>query len=205
MTPVVQGIIIGFTLAVPIGPIGILCIRRSLIGGPRSGLIVGLSGATADVVYALTATLGLSLIIEFVDSHQLWMRLIGGLFLLVAGFQLARSQPAGHTPTMWERTEARASLSIFFLALTNPLTLFAFIAAFTAIGVHRIASQMSLVVLLVAGVFIGSLSWFTLLTGLARVFRQRLGAGGIRLINRIAGALLMLFGAVGVYLALRPL
>ena len=205
LIPLLHGIIIGFALAVPVGPIGILCIKRSLVGGTRSGLVVGLGGATADIVYALAAAFGVSLIIDFVDSQQLWMRLIGGCILLGAGFHLTRSRPSALTPAKWESTNTRAYISTLFLALTNPLTLLAFAAAFSTIGAQTMTGQVIPLVLLISGVFLGSLTWFSLLAGLARLFRQRLTARGIDIINKIAGALLMLFGVVGLYLALRAL
>jgi threonine/homoserine/homoserine lactone efflux protein len=205
MTPIIQGMIIGFALAVPIGPIGILCIKRTLTSGTRGGLVVGLSGATADILYALVAAFGIRLLMEFIDTQQLWMRLIGGLILLGAGFHLLRSRPDAQTTPKWESTETLAFFSTLALALTNPLTLFAFSAAFSAIGIQSLIADTSQVVRLIGGVSLGSFCWFALLTGLSRLFRHPLAAKGVYMINRVAGVLLMLFGVIGIVMALRTL
>ena len=205
LTPILQGIITGFALAVPIGPIGILCIKRSLTDGSRSGLVVGLSGASADVAYALSAAFGVRLIVDFVSEQEVWIRLGGAFLLMAVGFHVLRSRPTANPPTASRNLEARSYLSTLLLALTNPMTLFAFIAAFTSIGVQSMMDEPLSLMLLIVGVFVGSFSWFSLLAGLARRFRRTIGTGGTVLINRIAGALLMAFGIIGLLTVLRAL
>lgn len=200
---ILQGIIIGFALAAPIGPIGILCIKRSLTDGMRGGFAVGLSGATADVVYALCAAFGVQLVVDFVSEQQVWIRLVGAFFLLAVGFHLVRNQPSSDSPRVPRGLQARSYLSTLLLALTNPLTLFAFMAAFSSIGVESMTDDAWSLVPLIIGVFIGSLSWFILLGSLARRLSGGVGARGAVLINRIAGALLMLFGIIGLFTVLR--
>jgi len=205
LTPILQGIITGFALAVPIGPIGILCIKRSLTDGSRSGLVVGLSGASADVVYALSAAFGVRLIVDFVSEQEVWIRLFGALLLMAVGFHMLRSRPAANPSRASRNPETRSYLSTLLLALTNPMTLFAFVAAFTSMGVQSLMDEPSSLVLLILGVFVGSFAWFCLLAGLARRFRRTIGTRGTDLINRIAGALLMTFGIIGLLTALRLL
>jgi threonine/homoserine/homoserine lactone efflux protein len=198
-----KGIAIGFSLAVPIGPIGILCIRRTLARGSSRGFVIGLSGASADVVYALVAAFGVSLISEFVSVHQEWMRLAGGVLLLALGFHLVRTKPDTHAPTKRIKGETSVYVSTFFLALTNPMTLFAYAAAFSAIGVEGILGEYASLGFLVAGVFLGALLWFSLLTGLSHLFKKRITTGGLNVVNKVAGSLLMAFGLVGLWLGLR--
>jgi len=205
LTPIFQGIIIGFTLAVPIGPIGILCIKRSLTDGGRSGFLVGLSGASADVVYALSAAFGVRLIVDFVSEHEVWVRLFGAFLLMAIGLYMLRSRPTARPPVASRSLEARSYLSTLLLALTNPMTLFAFMAAFSSIGVQSMTDDAWTLVQLIVGVFVGSLCWFGLLGVIARQFRGTVGTRGILLINRIAGALLMVFGVVGLFTVLRAL
>jgi threonine/homoserine/homoserine lactone efflux protein len=200
---ILKGIIIGFSLAAPVGPIGVLCMRRTLARGGWRGFTVGLSGASADIVYALVAAFGVSLISDYIAAHEHWIRLVGGILLLILGLYLYRSHPEAHTSAKWVREEAQAFVSIFFLALTNPLTLFAYSAAFSGIGVESIMGDGISVILLVAGVFLGSLLWFTLLTSLTRLFRDRVTTHGLSIINKAAGTLLMLFGLLGVWSGLR--
>jgi len=205
LAPLFQGIIIGFALAVPIGPIGILCIKRTLTDGSRSGLLVGLSGASADVVYALSAAFGVRLIVDFVSEQELWVRLFGALLLVAIGVHMLRSRPTLNAPTASRTLEARSYLSTLLLALTNPMTLFAFMAAFSSIGVHDMMGDAGSLVLLIVGVFVGSLSWFGLLGAVARQFSGSVGTRGILLINRIAGGLLIVFGIIGLIAVLRAL
>ncbi len=202
MNPFLQGIIIGFALAVPIGPIGILCIKRTLTLGYKGGLVVGFAGASADVLYSAVAISGVSLIIGFIDTQQFWLRLAGGAILIGAGFHLVRTASRGSDAASWERTSTRAFVSTMAFALTNPLTLFAFIAAFSAVGMSSVVHEITRGVILIAGVFTGSLSWFGLLTILAHLLRERLDRRGVGMINKIAGALLILFGVVVIVVAL---
>ena len=204
LAPLFQGIIIGFALAVPIGPIGILCIKRTLTDGSRSGLLVGLSGASADVVYALSAAFGVRLVVDFVSEQELWVRLFGALLLVAIGVHMLRSRPTLNAPAS-RNLEARSYLSTLLLALTNPMTLFAFMAAFSSIGVHDMMGDAGSLVLLIVGVFVGSLSWFGLLGAVARQFSGSVGTRGILLINRIAGGLLIVFGIIGLIAVLRAL
>jgi threonine/homoserine/homoserine lactone efflux protein len=204
-TYILKGIIIGFSLAAPLGPIGILCIRRTLAQGSWRGFRVGLSGASADIVYAVVAAFGVTLISDFVTGHQQWIRIVGGILLLSLGFHTFRSRPDTHIPSNWMSGQAQVFASTFLLALTNPLTLLAYTAAFSAIGVARIVDDRVSVTLLVAGVFLGSILWFSLLTCLARIFKERVTIRGLGLINRVAGSLLMLIGTVGLWTGLHGL
>jgi threonine/homoserine/homoserine lactone efflux protein len=166
-TCLLKGIIVGFSLAAPVGPIGVLCVRRTLAHGGRHGFVVGLSSASADVVYAITAVFGVTLISNFVAGHQQWLRILGGIFLLILGFYTFRSRPDTNVPTKWINREAQVYFSTLLLALANPLTLFAYAAALSGIGIENIKSDRSYLTLLVIGVFLGSLLLSSLLTILA--------------------------------------
>jgi len=204
-TCLLKGIIIGFSLAAPVGPIGILCVRRTLTHGGWRGFVVGLSSASADVVYAITAAFGVTLISDFVAGHQQWVRLIGGILLLALGFHIFRSRPDAHIPTRVINREAGVYFSTLLLALTNPLTLFAYAAALSGIGVENIKTDRVYLMLLVVGVFLGSLLWSSLLTILARIFREKVSTRALGLVNKLAGSLLMLFGAIGLWTGLSGL
>lgn len=205
ITPILQGLIIGFALAAPIGPIGILCIKRSLTDGSRSGFMVGLSGASADILYALSAAFGVRLIVDFVAEQQVWIRLFGAFLLVAVGLRMMRGRPTGRPPANSRSLEARSYLSTLLLALTNPMTLFAFMAAFSSIGVQDMMDDPGSLMLLIIGVFVGSLSWFSLLGSLAIRFSGAIGTRGTVLIKRIAGIVLMVFGLIGLLTALSAL
>lgn len=191
-----RGLAIGFSLAAPVGPIGVLCIRRALAYGSKRGLIVGLSAACADMTYGIVAAFGVTLISNFIFTNQNLIRIVGGILLLFLGYHSFRSHPAKDTESNNSNGHARAFISTFFLTLTNPMTLFAFAAVFAAIGLERIIGDYSLASFLVVGVFLGSFCWFSLLTTLVHFFREKISTDGIALVNKIAGSLLILFGII---------
>jgi threonine/homoserine/homoserine lactone efflux protein len=191
-----EGIIVGFLLATPVGPIGILCVRHTLAYGRRHGLVVGLGGASGDVVYATVAAFGVRLISDYITEHQHLVRIVGGILLLVVGFYTFRSRPRTSVTSRSLVLHTRVFISTFLLAITNPATLVGFVTVFTMLGVHRILSVHVDVVALVGGVFVGSFLWFSSLTSLAKLLKERLTAEGLEKVNRIAGSLLMLLGAV---------
>lgn len=198
-----KGLVIGFSLAAPVGPVGVLCIRRTLAHGSRRGLIVGLSAASADMVYGIVAAFGVTLISDFISNQQHWFRLIGGILLIILGYRTFHAHPEKEKISNGGNNHARAYLSIFFLTLTNPMTLFAFAAVFAGVGLDKIVGDHSYASLLVAGVFLGSFLWFSSLTLMTRIFKEKVTTRGLVLINKIAGTLLILFGIVALGSGLR--
>jgi threonine/homoserine/homoserine lactone efflux protein len=189
-----RGLAVGFSLAAPVGPIGILCIRRTLAQGSKRGLFVGLGAATADMMYGIVAAFGVTLISNFITDNLNAIRLVGGVILLILGYRTFRSHPATDTKENESNGHTRAFLSVFFLTLSNPMTLIAFAAVFAGIGLERIVGDYSQAGFLVAGIFLGSFSWFSLLTTLVHFFREKISTAGIVIVNKIAGTLLILFG-----------
>ncbi len=193
-----KGIAIGFSLAAPVGPIGVLCIRRTLAEGRRSALSTMLGAATADMVYGLVAAFGVTLISEFVAQHTAWFRLIGGAIMLVMGARTYRAHIPPTPPRLTLNEHAGNFVTTLLLTLTNPLTLFAFAAVFAGVGTVQELSTTATAAMLVGGVFLGSLFWFGLLSTLTYVFRSFLRTKGLDLINRITGTLIVVFGAVAI-------
>lgn len=198
MTSFLQGLAIGFLLAAPIGPAGILCIRQTLSFGNRSGMFIGLSAASADIVYAIVAAFGVAAISEFVAVEQRWLRLASGIFLLAVGFYTFRSGPGSTEPRKGPLAHAGLFASTFAITITNPLTLFAYAAVFSGFGVAKPADGYWPVLLLIAGVYGGSLLWFSSLVMFARFLSKKGTDRGLAMANKIAGALLMVFGAIAV-------
>ena len=197
-----KGLAIGFSLAAPVGPVGVLCIRRTLAHGSKRGLIVGLSAAFADMVYGAVAAFGVTLISDFIFSQQYLIRLVGGTLLLALGYRTLRSHPATDMAANGPKGHAPVFISTFLLTLTNPVTLFAFAAVFAGIGLEKIIGDHWSTTLLVSGVFLGSMCWFSLLTALVHFFREKISTDGIALVNKIAGSLLMLFGGIALWSSL---
>jgi threonine/homoserine/homoserine lactone efflux protein len=197
-----KGIVIGFALAAPVGPLGVICIRRTLAHGSKHGLLVGISAAVADILYGIVAAFGVTLISDFIYTQQRWIRLVGGSVLILLGYHTFRSHPSTETKTNRINGNIRAFFSTFMLALTNPMTVFTFAAVFASVGLKEITDNYIFAVFLVAGIFLGTMSWFTLLTTLVHYFREKINTDGICLVNKIAGTILIILGIVAIYSSL---
>jgi len=189
-----HGIIIGFAIAAPVGPIGVLCIRRTLTAGRTAGLVSGLGAATADACYGCIAGFGLTLVSNLLLSRQTGLQLLGGLFLLYLGLKTWFSPPAEHAAGAGGRGLLNAYTSTFLLTITNPMTIFAFMAIFAGLGLAQTGGNYSTAALVVAGVFTGSALWWLLLSGGVSIFRARITPTQLLWINRIAGAVIAGFG-----------
>ncbi|MFH0989476.1 MAG: LysE family transporter [bacterium] len=191
-----QGIIIGFSLALPIGPIGVLCIRKTLAEGHAAGIAIGLGAALADSLYGCVAAFGLTVISNLLIAQGWWLRLIGGAFLCYLGIRTYFTRPVENGTTPNGKGLFASFFSTFLLTLTNPLTILAFIGVFTALGLGNGILSMRIALELVLGVFLGSCSWFLLLTYGIASFRKKINSNGLGWINRISGALILLFGII---------
>jgi threonine/homoserine/homoserine lactone efflux protein len=192
-----KGIIIGFAMAVPIGPIGIMCIRKTLTEGRLRGMIIGLGAATADLFYGCVTAFGLTVISDTLNSERFWFRLVGGALLLFLGLRTFRARPADPKVPLNNSGMLRSYLTTVFLTLTNPVTIFAFIAVFASLGLGNGLSYFSASAL-VTGVFIGSALWFLLLSSGVTLFRKKLDKSGLRWVNRIAGILIIIPGIIAI-------
>jgi len=187
-----RGLAIGFSIAAPVGPIGVLCIHRTLAEGRVSGLASGLGAATADVIYGCMDGFGLTLISDTLISQQVWLRLIGGVFLCYLGLKTFRARPAEGAALDEANSLVGDYASTFFLTLTNPMSIFAFAAIFA--GLKGASGNYVSAGALVLGVFIGSaLWWLTLSTGVS-LFRTKVTPHGLRRVNRISGLIIAGFG-----------
>ena len=196
-----KGMAIGFSIAAPVGPIGVLCIRRTLAEGRTCGFVSGLGAATADGLYGVVAGLGLTFLSNLLIQQQFWVRLIGGLFLCTLGLKTFFAPPAqGDTPVKGKGLAA-AYVSTFVLTLTNPMTILAFAAIFAGLGVGTTAGNYLAAGVLVAGVFTGSAMWWLFLSGAVGFFKRSVSLAGMRWINRISGLIIVAFG-VGALLSL---
>jgi threonine/homoserine/homoserine lactone efflux protein len=189
----IKGLIIGFAMAVPIGPVGILCIRKTLAEGHSRGLIIGLGAATADSLYGSIAAFSLTFITDMIANQQFWLRLVGGALLIFLGIRTFRAKRKDAAIPFENKGMLGSYVSAFLLALTNPVTIFAFVAVFAAFGVGQRLGIVSACIL-VLGVFSGSYLWFLTLSYVATIFRKKLDSGGLRWVNRISGILIMLSG-----------
>jgi threonine/homoserine/homoserine lactone efflux protein len=189
-----QGIIFGFSIAAPVGPISVLCIYRTITSGTIAGLVSGLGAATADAIYASIAGLGLTLVSEFLIGEQFWFRLIGGIFLCYLGGKTFLDKPAEQISPVPAIELLKAYSSTFFLTLTNPMTVLSFIAIFSGIGVKSHGSSYNDAGILILGVFTGSAIWWFILSFSANIWRSRYQEWGLEWVNRVSGVILIVFG-----------
>lgn len=191
----VRGVALGFSIAAPVGPIGVLCIRRTLADGRAAGFVSGLGAATADALYGAMAGFGLSAVARLLVGQRLWLQLVGGLFLCYLGLKTFMARPATAAATAQGHGLLGAYASTFLLTLTNPLTILSFAAVFAGAGLTTGATPAS-AALLIAGVFTGSTLWWLLLSGGTAVFRARVTPSRLRLVNRLSGTIIATFGVI---------
>lgn len=189
----IKGLIIGFSIAAPVGPIGLLCMQRTFIEGRTSGLVTGLGAATADFLYGCIAGFGLTVVSTFLVSQNLWFRLLGGSFLCFLGVRTFFSVPADKAASVKGRGLLKNYVSTFILTLTNPMTIISFAAIFAGLGAHKDYISAGL---LVSGVFTGSALWWFTLSSIVSLFRSQIDSAKLRWINRGSGIILMGAGLV---------
>lgn len=203
---------VGLAIAAPVGPMGMLCIRRTLTGGPRAGLAIGFGIATGDAVYGLIAALGLVGISQFMLAYDRPLHLVAGLFLLYLGVRtLLQKAPAdaangnsdgnGKLGQVGRAGALRAYASSLLLTLTNPQTVIMFAALFTTLA-PRGAFSSSIALTTVGGVFCGSIAWWCFLVTVVSLARHAIGSKLRVAIDRIVGITLAAFGIVEIRRAL---
>jgi len=187
------GLLIGISIAAPVGPIGILCIRRTLAEGKLKGFLSGMGAASADMVYGAIAAFGLTVVTDLLVDNVFWLRLIGGCFLLYLSVKTFLEKPANHAAQARQSRYFGAYISTFFLTITNPMTILSFAAIFA--GTMFLGNTSSPIVL-VAGVFSGSATWWLALSFGVGLVRDRLNQNLMIWINRISGLIIVTFGII---------
>ena len=186
------GITLGFFIAMPVGPIGLLCIQNTIARGPRFGFFCGLGAATADMMYGLLVTIGLSTFQIFLLTIKTYLTISGGIFLMYLGILKILNPPVAKIVQINKYALLGAYVSTFFLTLTNPATILEFIALFTSINIdfrHYVDG-----ILFVCGVFCGSALWWLTLSSLVGIFRTKVSLAVLRSINYAAGTMIMVYG-----------
>ncbi len=201
---IIQGLLIGIVVAVPVGPLGLLCINRALAQGAICGLFSGLGVASADALAALIAALGISFVSSFFSAHQTLLRLAGGLFLCYLGWQIYATTPKEQAVPSPMNGLLHAYATTFFLTFSNPVTILSFVAIYAGWHVPSLHGRYLAAVLLALGVFIGSaLWWVSLFIGMT-AYRGKFSLRTLGWVHRVSGVLILGFG-VAVLLSLSPL
>ena len=198
-----KGAAIGLAVAIPVGPVGMVCIQRTLNKGRRVGFVSGLGACAADAVYGGVAGFGLSFVYHFILSQQLWFRLIGGLLLVYLGVRILLSPPPHPDSQVQNGTKSLfgAFSTTFLLTLTNPTTIFSFTAIFAAFGAGNLAGHPLAATILILGVFFGSSLWWLTLSGAVSFWRHKFDYRRLLFLNRFA-AVIALFYALFILLSL---
>jgi threonine/homoserine/homoserine lactone efflux protein len=188
-----KGLAFGFLLAATVGPMWILCFRRTLAHGRLFGFVSGMGVATADALYGSMAAFGLTAVSGFLLAQKFWLAAIGGAFLCWLGAKTLLSHPGDRPADVPAGSLAVAYTSTFALTLTNPATILAFVAIFAGLGLAASTSYAE-AALVVLGVVIGSAFWWTMLALGAGWLRKRAGPRLLRAINIVAGVSILAFG-----------
>ena len=189
----IKGLVTGAFIAFPVGPIGIICLRRMLSQGPLIGLASGLGGATADIVYSTLAIVGLSVVSSFLMHHFILFRVLSSTFLCALGLRIILSKPPRPRAT-WTGGIAEAYFSTFLLTLANPLLILSFAAMFAVLAVNYETTDYLSLIALTSGVFVGSSLWWFILGGLTSFMQLKINPETLQKINKISGSLIILFG-----------
>lgn len=200
-----RGFVIGLSVAAPVGPMAVLCIRRTLARGRAAGMLSGFGIATADALYGAIAAFGLTSVSSLLIDLQDLVRLIGGAFLIWLGWKTLRTRAAAVSISA-DRGGAHgagAYLSTFGLTLTNPTTILSFVAIFSGIGFVSDDVGTASAAALVVGVFSGSALWWVFLICATAILRGQLTAGRLTAVNRLSGLVILTFGGIALLSVIR--
>ncbi len=190
---IIKGLIIGVIVSAPVGPMGILCIQRTLNGGRAHGISTALGATASDLLYAIIAAFSMSMVVDFIDSHRLMLQIIGSVIVFVFGFYTYATNPVSKLKKMrgGNQNYIQEFISSFLLTVTNPLVVFLFIALFAKYSYLTDETELVDVILGIFCIMLGACFWWTILVGVVSHFRDRFNLRGLYVINRSTGVLLM--------------
>lgn len=203
ITLLIKGILIGMLVSIPLGPIGILVIQRTVNKSRKAGFLSGMGAAISDTLYAIVAGFSLTFIIDFIRAHEVTFQAFGAFVVLALGIHIFLKNPV----TDLRKNKVRGNshfqdmISCFLVTISNPLTVFVFIAVFTSSGVAVNLEKPYHALVVIPGIFIGATLWWFSLSGIVGLFRHKINLRVLWWINKTAGALIVLFVIVTVILA----
>jgi threonine/homoserine/homoserine lactone efflux protein len=198
ISTIIEGITIGLCTSIPVGPIAILIIQRTLQKGRMHGFTSGLGAATSDTFYALLAIVGLSVVLSFIEENKLIIQIIGSAIMVIFGVYIFFQNPAKNI----EKSKTDKSsywqeyLTAFFLTLSNPLMIFLYIGLFAQYNFISSESHFIEIAIGICSVFLGAALWWFLLTLLASIFRKRFNIRGLWILNKATGILISVIALV---------
>ena len=201
---IIKGILIGLCISVPLGPIGMLTIQRTLNRGQKHGIATGLGATTSDLIYTIITLFFLSFVLDFIEAHRLIIQLVGSLVVAFFGWYIFRSNPA--TQPKPNETVKHSLPGDFFtsfgLTFSNPLVLFVLIALFARFEFINNTTTLFVSIIGISSILGGAILWWGLLTFLVSRFKNKLNMRELKIINQITGMIIILIGCVGTVLSL---
>lgn len=189
-----RGFLVGLAISIPLGPIGVMIVQRTLTRGNFAGFFSGVGAAVSDLLYALIAGFGFTLVIDFIDHHRIWLQVIGGAIFLVFGVYTFMQNPIRQIrqPRKGNTNYWQDVFTTFFLTASNPLAVFSFIVIFTSFDVFSQIHEKHSMFAVLAGVFLGAITWWMFLTLLVGLFRRFINIRHLWWINKISGVAIAL-------------
>ncbi len=195
-----KGVLAGLAISAPVGPVNVLCISRTITKGRRAGFISGLGAASSDTLYGAVAGFSIQFVIQFLIREEFWIRLIGGILLILIGVVYYWKKPPSLVKDDDEKLAGSEYISAFILTLTNPTVVLSFLAVLAGLGLGHDRFYSSTLVL-IAGIFAGAMLWWTVLAFTANHFRERFDDRAMLWMNRVAGLAIGGFGVLNVILS----
>lgn len=207
LTLLIKGIIIGLMASIPLGPIGVLCIQRTINKGKISGFFSGLGAATADTIFAAIAGFSLSFIINFIEERQLILEFVGGVIVILLGLKTFYTNPVAQLRRHKRKKNKLFEdfLSVLLLTITNPFAIFFFIALFAASGIVHHNQNFASSSLALVGVFLGGSFWWFTLSTIVNLFRHKFRLKQLWWINKVAGAVILMLGVLAIAAAINKI
>jgi len=199
LTLLLKGMAAGFTISMPVGPVAVLCITRTLRNGRLSGFISGAGGATADTFYALIASFGVTIVISFIEANKTVLQVLAGMLVLYFGWRIFRANPVRDYRNKGKEQKSLFSdyFTVLPMAFANPVSMFVYLGVFSGLSLtHEGSSRSMMALFMVPGVIAGALMWWFTLSGIISWFRDRIKLRTLLLINQIAGSVIIVFGLV---------
>lgn len=193
-----KSIILGFSISAPVGPIGLLCIQRTLAHGKTAGFLTGFGAVTANIVYASIAALGFSAVSVFLVQYELLLKVMGTIFLLYIGVKTYMKTVPRKAAEFPSESKLAMYFSTFILMITNPVTILNFTAMFAGLGFSHSSMSIQITMLLLAGVFIGATCWWAFLSVMVSLFTKKM-TSHLSVINKVAGIMMIGLGLANAF------
>ncbi len=204
---IIKGIIIGLAVSIPLGPIGVLIIQKTIQKGRLYGFISGMGAAAADTLYATIAALGVSVVVNFIKAQEFYLQVAGSVFLIYLGARIYLSNPIKQLRAQYrggKRGMLGDFLSTFFLTASNPVTVFVFVGIFAGASVFKTEPRLQDHLVLVASVMLGCVLWWFSLSTIINIFRRKFRLKQLFRINKTSGIIIAILGFLALLASFEP-